>query len=150
MRVTVDLVGDKAIMKALQHLGKEKKRLVKNEVRASGLDVQREARNNLKESKAWDLGNLANSIFVDLTTDGMTAEVGPEAPYGAHVEYGTRPHFPPLDALERWARRHGFDSAWPIAKAISERGTPARPYLFPAWLAVKDEFWKRIKRMLER
>lgn len=150
MKVTVDLVGDKAVMAALQRLSAEKKRKVKIEVRASGLDVQREARAKLKSSKAWDLGNLANSILVDLTADGMTAEIGPQAPYGPHVEHGTKPHFPPLDALERWAKRHGFDSAWPIAKAISEKGTPARPYLFPAWLAVKDEFWRRIRRMLER
>jgi hypothetical protein len=150
MRVTVDLVGDREVMRALERLSDEKKRRVKAEVRASGIDVQREAKERLKALRAWDLGNLANSILVDLTADGMTAEIGPEAPYGPHIEFGTKPHFPPLDALEGWAKRHGFDSAWPIAKAISEKGTPAQPFLFPAWLAVKDEFWKRIRRMLER
>lgn len=150
MKVKVDVIGDKEIIQALKNLSTEKSRLVKSEVYATGIDVRREAQEKLREMKAWDLGNLANSILVDLKDGGMAADVGPEAAYGPHVEFGTRPHFPPLEALERWARRHGFESAWPICKAISERGLPARPFMFPAWLALKDEFWKRIKRLLER
>jgi len=150
MKVRVDVKGDKEIARALQNLSTEKKRAVKGEVYASGVDVQREAREKLRSRRTWDLGNLANSILNDLTPDGMIAEVGPTAPYGAHVEYGTRPHFPPPDALEGWARRHGFKSTWPICKVIAERGLPAVPYLFPAWLMVKDKFWKRIREMLAR
>lgn len=150
MRVTVDLKGEKEVLRALQQLGVEKKRLVKGEVYASGADVQREAKQNLKDQRSWDLGNLANSILNDLTADGMTAEVGPTAPYGPYVEHGTKPHFPPPDALEGWAKRHGFKSAWPICKVIAKRGLPARPYLFPAWLMIKDKFWKKIKELLER
>ena len=150
MKVNVDVIGEKEILRALQKLSTEKSRLVKGEVYASGIDVRREAQEKLREMGTWDLGNLANSIIVDLKEAGMVAEVGPEAPYGPYVEHGTKPHFPPPDALEGWARRHGFDSAWPICKAISERGLPARPFLFPAWLAIKDLFWKKIKRILER
>lgn len=150
MKVTVKLKGDKAIMKALQHLSTKKKRKVIGEVYASGVDVQQAAKDKLKENRSWDLGFLANSIIVDLSIDKMIAEVGPTAAHGIYVEFGTKPHFPPLDALEGWARRHGIDSAWPIAKAISERGLPAKPYLFPAWLMFKDKFWKRIREILAR
>ena len=150
VNINVHVIGEKELQRALQRLSTDNKRKVQGEVYASGIDVQREAREKLRETRTWDLGNLANSIIVDLTTDGMIAEVGPEAPYGPYVEYGTRPHFPPPDALEGWARRHGFESPWPICKVIAERGLPARPFLFPAWLEVKDLFWKRIKEILAR
>ena len=150
MKMSVKVKGDKEIQRALQRLSTEKKRVVKGEVYASGIDVQREAKEKLRDTKTWDLGNLANSIIVDLVEAGMVAEVGPTAPYGVYVEHGTKPHFPPPDALEGWARRHGFKSAWPICKVIAKRGLPAKPYLFPAWLMIKDKFWKKIKELLER
>jgi len=150
MKVTVDVIGEKELDRALKKMGEEKRREIKREVYASGVDVQTEAKEKLKETGAWDLGNLANTIIVDPVKDGMIAEVGPTAPYGHYVELGTKKHFPPLDALEGWAKRHGFDSAWPICKAIAERGLPARPFLFPAFLMVKDKFWKRIKDILAK
>jgi len=150
MKVTVDVIGEKELQKAMQHLSADKKRKVQGEVYASGIDVQREAKEKLRDQRTWDLGNLANSILVDRTSDGMTSEIGPTAPYGPYVEYGTKPHFPPPDALEGWARRHGFESPWPICKAIAKRGLPAKPYLFPAWLMIKDKFWKKIKELIER
>lgn len=150
MKVKVEVIGDKEIARALQQMSEEKRKSVKGEVHASGIDVQREAKEALRDQKTWDLGNLANSIIVDPVEGGMAAEVGPTAPYGPYVEYGTRPHFPPPDALEGWARRHGFSSTWPICKAIADRGLPAKPYLIPAWLAVKDKFWKTIKEILGR
>lgn len=150
MKVNVTTRGEKEIEQALKKMSSDCKRDFKKEVYASGLDVQREARAKLKDMKAWDLGNLANSIDVDLKDGGMTSEIRPTAPYGPYVEHGTKPHFPPPDALEGWAKRHGFSSTWPICKVIAERGLPARPYLFPAWQAVKDKFLNRIKEILKR
>lgn len=150
MKITVDVMGEKEIARALRKMSAEKTRQVKGEVYASGIDVQREAKERLRDQGSWDVGNLANSIMVDRVEGGMVAEIWPEAPYGVYVEHGTRPHFPPLDALEDWAKRHGFKSAWPICKAIAKRGLKARPFLIPAWLAVKDKFWKRIKEILAR
>lgn len=150
MNIHITTEGEKEIDRALKKMSEEQRREFKKEVYASGIDVQTEAKKNLREMKAWDLGNLANSIMVDVTNAGMTAEVCPEAPYGPYVEYGTKKHFPPLEALENWAKRHGFDSAWPICKAINERGLPARPFLHPAWLLVKGKFYKRIKEILKR
>lgn len=31
-------------------------------------------------------------------------------------------HFPPGGALDTWARRHGFESGWAVAKIIARRG----------------------------
>ena len=141
-------VGFKELQQDLKKMSKEIAEKVKQEAYASGKDVQGQAQDNLKALKAWDTGHLANTILVDRSSDGSIVEIGPTAPYGPYVEFGTKPHFPPMDALEDWARRHGLDSAWPICKAISERGTPAQPYLLPAYLAVVDKFFSRVKGLL--
>ena len=150
MKITVDVIGEKEIAQAMNKLCAEKKRKIKGEVYASAVDVQREAREKLREMGTWDLGNLANTTIVDLIASGLIAEIGPTAPYGPYVEYGTKKHFPPPDALEGWAKRHGFDSAWPICRAIAKRGLKPRPFLFPAFLMIRDKFWKRIKEILEK
>ena len=44
------------------------------------------------------------------------------------AEKGTRPHWPPIAALEGWAARHGFPAkggAFLVARSISIKGTPA-------------------------
>ena len=148
MKVTLTPIGYKELQRDLKKMSKEVAENVKKEAYASGLDVRKEAQDRLKAFKAWDTGHLANTILVDRSSDGSIVEIGPTAPYGPYVEFGTKPHFPPMDALEDWARRHGLDSAWPICKAISERGTPAQPYLLPAYLAVVDKFFSRVKRLL--
>jgi len=141
-------VGGKELQQYLKHTSKEMVKKIKQETYASGLDVQKKARANLKDMKAWDTGHLATTILVDRSDGGSCVEIGPTAPYGPYVEWGTKKHFPPMDALEDWARRHGFDSAWPICKAIAERGTPEQPYLLPAYLAVEAQYFFRLKGLL--
>jgi len=145
-QISVELKGADELQKEIKRMTKESIEKLKRETYASGLDVQRDAKERLRGMKAWDLGNLANSIMVDPEDEGMTAKIEVQAPYGPYVEYGTRPHFPPPDALEGWARRHGFDSAWPICKAIADRGLKERPYLIPAYLKIRRIFFDRIVR----
>lgn len=150
MRVNVDITGEKDIILGLDNLRKDKMRKAIGEIHNSAIEVQTAAKERLYIMRSWDLGNLANSIIVELTKAGLSAEVGPTAPYGIYVEHGTKAHFPPPDALEGWAKRHGFESAWPICLAIARRGLKAKPFLFPAWLGVKDNFQKRMKELMER
>lgn len=150
MKIRIDVKGIQQLQKELKDFTMDKATRIKGETYASGLDIRTEAQSRLRAQKAWDLGNLANSIMVDLVEGGFVSEIGPVAPYGPYVEEGTRPHFPPPDALEGWARRHGFESTWPICKAISERGLPARPYLLPAYLAVEKKFFDKIKEILRK
>ena len=123
MKITVDIMGDKEVARALRKMSIDKAKKISGEIYVAGIDVQRVAKERLAGreggTRAWKTGNLANSIIVDLVEGGKFAEVGPEAPYGHYVEYGT------------------------VKMA-------ARPYLFPAWLAVRDKFWKRIREILER
>jgi len=50
--------------------------------------------------------------------------------YAIYVEKGTRPHFPPVDAIAQSMRldpRH----AYAVARSIASKGTKAYPYLVP-------------------
>lgn len=150
MRPDIKVLGVKELQKHLDEYKRDTVSRVKKETYASGIDIQREAKTNLRAYGAWDTGNAANSIMVDVIEGGFIAEIGPTAPYPVYIETGARPHFPPPDALEGWARRHGFDSAWPICLAIAKRGLPERPFLRPAYDSVKPKFLERIKEIFRK
>lgn len=150
MRLTYESIGDKELRAALKKYAKKKPIAVKRETYAHGLDIQRKAKENLKDMKTWDTGHLANTILLDLLKAGFVAQIEATAPYAIYVAKGTRPHFPPPDALEEWARRHGFDSAWPICKAIAKRGLPERPFLVPAYMDIKGKYYRALKKLLEK
>ena len=150
MNITSELKGEKELQKLIKKLIKEKPQEVKAETHASGIDIQRAAKMNLKDMKAWDTGNLANSIIVKMEKGGFVSAITATAPYAIYVEEGARPHFPPPDALEGWARRHGFDSAWPICLAIAERGLPERPFMSPAFLKIRDLYFKNLTRIFTK
>lgn len=148
MAARVEIKGLNELEKSLDRILSKRER-IKREVLFTALDIQKKAKKNLRSAKAIDEGNLLDSIIVDSVQGGMAAEIGSIAPYAPYVEFGTRPHFPPPDALEDWARHHGFDSAWPICKVIAKRGLKERPYLNPAYEEEKDGFAERIKKILE-
>lgn len=71
-----------------------------------------------------------------------------DTPYATYIEFGTRPHFPPVKPLQEWAKRvlrlsdaEAKSAGWAIAKKISERGTEPQPFLRPAidYTVVKAE-----------
>jgi len=142
MEIKVEIKGLEELRKAIKDLDRLPR--VKAEVGASALDIQRAAKRNLKTAGSIDTGNAQNTTIVEFELNGCSAEIGTVAPYGPYIEFGTRPHFPPPDALEAWARHHGFDSAWPICRAIAKRGLRARPYLLPAYDGVAPGFEKRL------
>jgi len=142
MEIKVEIKGLEELRKALKDLKNLPR--VKAEVGTSALEIQSAAKRNLKTAGSIDTGNARNTTIVEFDLNGCSAEIGTVAPYGPYIEFGTRPHFPPPDALEAWARHHGFDSAWPICIAIAKRGLRARPYLLPAYDEVAPKFEKRL------
>lgn len=52
-------------------------------------------------------GGLKGSIFAaeDVLADNVIGVVGTPVPYAVPVELGTKPHFPPVDALIDWVER---------------------------------------------
>lgn len=75
--------------------------------------------------------------------------------YGKFVHEGTRPHFPPPRALERWVRlKLGVPSeqvagvAFAVARAIARRGTRAQPFLADAYRARRGAVLQRFSQAL--
>ena len=98
-------------------------------------EIRDEARNNVKQIDAFDTGELFNSISVSVSPKGLSVVVYSSSKHAPFIEFGTAPHFPPIDKIRAWCKRKGIpeSAAFPIARAISERGTPERPWLYPAY-----------------
>jgi HK97 gp10 family phage protein len=77
-----------------------------------------------------DTRRLQSSIMPSIRRFGneVMGVVGSNVKYAPFMELGTKPHFPPLQALEAWAERHGT-TAYVVARAISRRGLKPRRYL---------------------
>lgn len=67
-------------------------------------------------------------------------QINYSAPYAQAIEFGSDPHHPPVNAIERWVRlklqiasvKRARQIAWAISKSISKRGTQPQPFLRPA------------------
>ena len=86
---------------------------------------------------AVDTNELIDSIHYELsnTTNGIESVIKPSektAIRAAVVEYGSKPHSPPISALQGWADRHGIP-VWAVARKIAREGTQPRPYWQPAY-----------------
>lgn len=99
--------------------------------------VSREAKINAPV----DTGRLRASILPDVITPDehrVVGVVGSNVEYAPFMEFGTRPHWPPIAALQVWAERHGT-SAFLVARAIAQRGLAPRRFLQNAFDRVKDQ-----------
>ena len=78
-------------------------------------------------------GQLADSIEREVRTN--YAKVGTNEDYAPWVEYGTNPHWPPLDPIKTWAKKVLGDErlGFVVAKKIAKKGTSPQPFLRPAF-----------------
>lgn len=86
-----------------------------------------------KRNAPVDTGRLRASIVSEVRVESSAAKtvqgvVGSNVSYAAAMELGSRPHWPPIGAIQTWADRHGL-SAFLVARAISRHGTKPRLYL---------------------
>jgi HK97 gp10 family phage protein len=117
-----------------------------NGMRDATLLVSRDAKINAPV----DTGRLRASITPEVRRGAgmdnvVIGVVGSNVTYAPYMELGTQAHFPPVAALETWARRHGL-TALVVARAIGRRGLAARRFLQRAFEDNRD----RIKNILER
>jgi hypothetical protein len=77
-----------------------------------------------------DTNELIQGIHYDIkpTTKGMESTIKPSDKadkYATYVEHGTKPHTPPVSALQGWADRHGIP-VWAVVRKIQREGTEPR------------------------
>lgn len=93
------------------------------------------------------------SSEVDYKGEEVTGIVGTPAKYAEPVEYGTKPHFPPLEPLQYWVEKklgitdekEAKSVAFLIARKISVEGTEGAHMFEFAWAENKD----RVEKMLD-
>jgi hypothetical protein len=97
--------------------------------RSAGFRIQGRA----MQKAPVDTGFLKNSIQPEFDSGSPMryVRVGTNAQQAAPMEFGTRPHFPPVRAITPWAQRHGIDP-FALALSIARKGTKPHPFLKPA------------------
>jgi phage gpG-like protein len=104
-------------------------------MRRATLLVQRDA----KRLSPVDTGRLRASIVPEIRQRGNTIQgvVGSNVIYAAAAELGSRPHYPPISALQTWASRHGMN-AYVLQRAIGRRGTKAHRFFQQSFAQNRD------------
>lgn len=128
---------------------------------------------SIVRENSTDTGFLANSLVVD-KEQLLHKEVGYSALYAPFIEYGTSPHFPPLDVIYSWLWRKRKDLnikytkkkttilnnkeynadilkiAWAIAMNMKKMGTEEHPFLRPAFYEGKSKAGEFIKKGMKK
>lgn len=178
MNVNVGMKGLKEVEKTLHEHSKKLQRKMQSNIMKTAHLIRSEAIKNIDKNKTTDAGGLKASIVADSKDSWKSAEIGSAKKnikgitvnYAECVESGSKPHFPPSDKLEMWVKRKllkfkksaGSGSgknrelnlvkgiAFVVARGISKKGTPAQPFLYPAFHKYERKLPKSIKTSFEK
>lgn len=105
---------------------------LRDALQRSAITVQSDA----KRGAPVDTGRLRASITsaVDANAIPRFATIGTNVEYAPWVHDGRKPgRMPPPAALATWARRHGGQNPYVLARLIGRRGIKAQPFLRDAF-----------------
>jgi HK97 gp10 family phage protein len=148
------MIDVKLEVKGMKELQKKSEQVVRDLRGEPMLQAMRDATllvtRGAKINAPVDTGRLRVSITPEVRSEGenLIGVVGSNVVYAPYQELGTRPHFPPIAALQVWARRHGMN-AFVVARAISVRGTPAKHFLQNAFEDAKPRIIARFDKALK-
>ena len=109
-------------------------------------DFVLELKNRLKANDSYASGDLVNSIKGVVKQNGKYVVISISLEdYWKYVENGTKPHWPPVDAIKKWISVKPIlprplksgklpttdQLAYLIGRKISKVGTKAKPFLKP-------------------
>lgn len=162
----VELDGAQVTLEALNDLPREIRKELATELNNTAELTRSEAVQNITDEGAIGVsGLLRASVQVrdradasDLTATvkaGGSAEGG-SVDYAVFVEFGTKPHFPPVEAvtgevepLDRWVELKlspddRESAAFQVARKIAQTGTDEQPFMRPAAKEAQDIFERRM------
>ena len=176
--ITFSITGSDHLLKRFEKLNTTAKNEVKDEVNASALKIQSDA----KKLAPVNLGMLRNSIYlVEESRDNnkYVFGVGSSASYAPYVEFGTggKVSIPAgfqdyatqfkgkgsgtfkdmVKALTMWVERKGLAEsekqskslAYAIALSILRKGLRPQPFLIPAFEQEKGKLLQRIEKIFK-
>jgi len=166
MKVTISIQGENEVLKELNNITEKNIQKLNNDIKNAAIYCMGEAKRNVSRpypQGAVDTGQLRNSITMEDNISGNETvyRVGTNVTYAPYIEFGTRPHFPPIQALMEWVHRHTraakgktplFENnergiAYAIALKISKKGTPPKPYLRPAFILAKNKLLQDLEKL---
>ena len=134
MHIDIDLSAFPDLSKAWQQAPKMLLEELTRATTESSLLLEREIKENTPIGVGGGASGLKGSIAATeprVLADNVIGLVGTPKEYAIPVELGTKPHFPPVDALTHWVR-HKLDIrdsdevdavALAVARKIAARGT---------------------------
>lgn len=160
MNVDIEIRGQEALIKKIENISSLAKVDVIDAMNATGIHTRNMLQEETKSQNAIATGKYRDSWKLDMASNEKAetrvyTELKPH--YAPDIEFGTRPHFPPVAPLQEWAikklhvsqgesRRVGFA----IARAIARRGTKARPIFHTATTDVFTYFQKQLVLVANR
>ena len=117
--------------------------LVRQTVKNSAFNIQREAMSNLTKNKSVDTGHLRRGISTDIKGLGATIHTS-NIKYAPGVEYGTKAHI--IRAKNK--RFLYWEGAKHPIKQVNHPGSKAKPFLIPAFNQEKDQFLEKLKEVI--
>ena len=117
--------------------------LVRQTVKNSAFNIQKNAKSNLTKNKSVDTGHLRRGVSTDIRGLGATIHTS-NIKYAPGVEYGTKAHIirPKNKKVLYWkGAKH------PVKK-VNHPGSKAKPFLIPAFNQEKDQFLEKLKEVI--
>lgn len=142
MKINVKMQGLNQAVNDIRKYSEAKINGVKRVIVESTVNIQNDAVSLAPE----DTGNLKNSINFNITNEGMGGEVFASAEYAPDVEFGTAPH--KIEAKNSGSLAFKKDGKMVFAKSVNHPGTPAQPFLFPAWEAEIPKYKNALQKEL--
>jgi len=115
-------------------------------------------RAEIRKNRSIFRGQLSQKVDVRAIVVGGNpgVEVGSlGVPYGEAVEKGTKPHSADMSKLVQYAQKkmgatgdRAISLAAAIHATIEEEGTKPHPFIIPAWVALKDLYYRDTVRRL--
>lgn len=140
--VSIEVHGYEECLHAFEKYGDHSYHVLQREGLQAGVNITGQAKldcpvwlDELQQDIHWDFPEAGRLEFV--------TEVKADAGHAAYVEYGTRPHMPPVAAITPWAVAHGLDP-WALARHIRFHGTSPHPFLRPAFLAEVPSYLEHV------
>lgn len=173
---TFELKGIKDVQKRIDSLTEKMEVDLDKLVEGAANDMNDDAISNIQSNGAQDLGaggGLVSHQYVQPAGE-RKYEVGNSAPHAPFIEWGTGrqvkvpaewqdmamqfkgPYPGTWDLFEQniksWMKRHGKDpdESFSLMMAILNKGLPARPFLYPAFVKNVKELSKNVKRLFKK
>src|SRR4030042_799394 len=127
VKIKVDLTGLEGLIKRYPEASEQARRS-----RLTEALIRREAAIKRLTPEGAGPIHIRDTIFshVGIRGESVWGMIGTPAIYGESLEYGTKPHFPPVAPIRFWVERklglmgkEAQSAAFCIARAISKRGT---------------------------